>query len=76
MATALESTQGFTLVLAAAKTFLERGDSMDLTKDKAVLIEMELSKPAQSFCGVVIHFKRALKKSIVRDQASFAAFSS
>jgi uncharacterized protein YndB with AHSA1/START domain len=37
---ALESTQGFTIVLCALKALLERGDSMSLVHDKAALIEL------------------------------------
>ena len=36
---ALEATQGFTIVLCDLKTFLERGEQMNLSRDKAVLIE-------------------------------------
>lgn len=36
---ALEATQGFTIVLCDLKTLLERGEQMNLSRDKAVLIE-------------------------------------
>lgn len=39
---ALESTQGFTLVLSDLKVFLEQGRSPNLTRDKALLIEEHL----------------------------------
>ena len=39
---ALESTQGFTLVLCDLKLFLEQGRSPNLTRDKALLIEEHL----------------------------------
>lgn len=39
---AIESTQGFTIVLCDLKTLLERGRSAGLTKDKAALIERSL----------------------------------
>jgi uncharacterized protein YndB with AHSA1/START domain len=35
---ALEATQGFTIVLCDLKTFLEHGQQMHLSKDKALLI--------------------------------------
>jgi uncharacterized protein YndB with AHSA1/START domain len=37
--TAIESTQGFTIVLCDLKTLLEQGKSMSLVRDKAALIE-------------------------------------
>lgn len=40
--TAIESTQGFTIVLCDLKTLLERGTSAQLVKDKAALIEHEI----------------------------------
>lgn len=40
VATALESTQGFTIVLCDLKILLETGKSPGLTKDKARLIEL------------------------------------
>lgn len=43
---ALEATQGFTIVLCDLKTLLERGHQMDLSRDKAVLIE-ERQKAAE-----------------------------
>jgi uncharacterized protein YndB with AHSA1/START domain len=36
---ALEATQGFTIVLCDLKTFLESGQQMHLSRDKAILIE-------------------------------------
>jgi uncharacterized protein YndB with AHSA1/START domain len=44
VATAIESTQGFTIVLCDLKTLLERGTSTNLARDKALLIEEELKK--------------------------------
>jgi uncharacterized protein YndB with AHSA1/START domain len=40
---ALGSTQGYTIVLCALKTLLERGDPMNLVHDKAALIEQSRS---------------------------------
>jgi uncharacterized protein YndB with AHSA1/START domain len=39
IATAIEATQGFTLVLCDLKTLLERGESCHIVADKALLIE-------------------------------------
>jgi len=44
VATAIESTQGFTIVLCDLKTLLERGTSMNLVRDKALLIEEEMKR--------------------------------
>lgn len=44
MATAIESTQGFTIVLCDLKVLLESGKSPGLTKDKARLIELGLEQ--------------------------------
>ena len=41
--TAVESTQGFTIVLCDLKTLLEQGKSMNLVRDKAALIEATMS---------------------------------
>lgn len=38
-ATALEATQGFTIVLCDLKTLLEHGSSMNLVRDKALQIQ-------------------------------------
>ena len=38
IATAIEATQGYTLVLSDLKLLLERGSAMNLVKDKATLI--------------------------------------
>lgn len=43
VATALESTQGFSIVLCELKALLERGQALGLVRDKAILIE-EASK--------------------------------
>lgn len=43
MEAALESTQGFTIVLCDLKATLEHGRSMGFVKDKALLIEAEQS---------------------------------
>jgi uncharacterized protein YndB with AHSA1/START domain len=40
---ALEATQGFTIVLCDLKTLLEQGASANLARDKAVLIQEKLS---------------------------------
>ena len=40
---ALEATQGFTIVLCDLKTFLESGQQMHLSRDKAILIEEKQS---------------------------------
>jgi hypothetical protein len=40
--TALESTQGFTLVACDLKVLLESGSSADLSRDKAYLIQTNL----------------------------------
>ena len=39
VATAINSTEGFTIVLCALKALLERGSAMNLVKDKALLLE-------------------------------------
>lgn len=44
LATALEGTQGFALVLAEMKLLLEQGSAMGLVRDKAMLIEASLEK--------------------------------
>jgi uncharacterized protein YndB with AHSA1/START domain len=41
--TAIESTQGFTIVLCDLKTLLEQGRSMNLVRDKAALIEATMA---------------------------------
>ena len=41
--TALEATQGFTIVLCDLKTLLEQGASANLVRDKARLIQEQLS---------------------------------
>jgi uncharacterized protein YndB with AHSA1/START domain len=41
VASALEATQGFTIVLCDLKTLLERNASMHLVRDKALLIQRE-----------------------------------
>lgn len=46
--TAIESTQGFTLVLCDLKTLLEGGRSTQLVKDKAHLIQLEMQKNSKS----------------------------
>ena len=42
MNTALEATQGFTIVLCDAKTLLEGGVSANLVRDKALLIQEQI----------------------------------
>jgi uncharacterized protein YndB with AHSA1/START domain len=42
-ATALEATQGFTIVLCDLKTLVETGASTNLVRDKAALIESRVS---------------------------------
>jgi uncharacterized protein YndB with AHSA1/START domain len=44
VATAIESTQGFTIVLCDLKTLLESGKSMSLVRDKGLLIQDEMKK--------------------------------
>lgn len=41
VATAIGSTQGFTIVLCELKVLLEHGSAMNLTKDKALLLESQ-----------------------------------
>lgn len=47
MATALESTQGFTIVLCDLKILLETGKSPGLTRDKARLIELGMENEGE-----------------------------
>jgi uncharacterized protein YndB with AHSA1/START domain len=41
VATAIDSTQGFTIVLCELKALLEHGSTMNLVKDKALLLESQ-----------------------------------
>jgi uncharacterized protein YndB with AHSA1/START domain len=44
VASAVEATQGFTIVLCDLKTLLARNASMDLVRDKALLIRQAMQK--------------------------------